>query len=206
MKMQVAKYLSLASIMATVAWFFWNPAGWSFEWEPVVVFLASLGAFVGFDWKDHSGARKTEEQAGAHPSDIFLFKQLIELLPSSGVIHFLKTHDFLGSFKRDEINPIEEFLYEWGNAEHEFQDKDVEELKGELYVAARKFNTLVGKYTSPNKYGFQAVRPDHYEGGHQRELEFQREAEEIGDAADEVVAKHQEFVRAGRQKFGDGTI
>jgi len=205
--MQVAKYLSLASIMATVAWFFWNPVGWSFEWEPIAVFLASMAAFIAFDWEDHSGVHKTErEEATIHPSDVFLFKQLVELLPSSGVINFLKTHDFLGSFQRDAIQPIEEFLYEWGNAEHEFQDERIEELKVELYGAARKFNTLIGKYTSPNKYGFQAVRPDHYEGGHQRELEFQQEAEEIGDAADVVVAKHQEFVRAGRQKFGDDTI
>lgn len=205
--MQVAKYLSLASIMATVAWFFWNPVGWSFGWEPVVVFLASLGAFIGFDWKDHSGTHKAErEEIAAHPSDVFLFKRFIELLPSTGVIHFLKTHDFLGSFNRDGIRPIVQFLYDWGNAEHEFQDKEIEALKAELYGAARQFDTLIGKYTSPNKHGFQAVRPDHYEGGDHRELEFQREAEEIGDAADLVVAKHQEFVRAGRQKFGDGTI
>ena len=205
--MQIAKYLSLASIMATVAWFFWNPVGWSFEWEPVVVFLASLGAFIGCDWKDHSGAHNAKsEEVAAHPSDVFLFKQLIELLPSTGVIHFLKAHDFLGSFKRDSIRPVEQFLYEWGNAEHEFQDKEIEALKAELYGAARTFDTLIGKYTSPNKHGFQAVRPDQYEGGDQRELEFQREAEEIGDAADLVVAKHQDFVRAGRQKFGDGTI
>lgn len=205
--MQFAKYLSLMSIMATVAWFFWNPNGWSFEWEPVVVFLASLGAFIGFDWKEHSISRKTQERAtDAHPSDVLLFKQLIELLPSTGIIQFMKTHDFLGSFKRDEINSIEEFLYEWDNAEHEFQDRDVEGLKVQLYVAAQNFDKLVGKYTSPNKYGFQAVRPDHFEGGHQRELEFQREAKEIGDAADEVVAKHQEFVRAGRQKFRAGAI
>jgi|GEM_PF-2220052 len=117
--MQIAKYLSLASIMATVAWFFWNPVGWSFEWEPVVVFLASLGAFIGCDWKDHSGAHNAKsEEVAAHPSDVFLFKQLIELLPSTGVIHFLKAHDFLGSFKRDSIRPVEQFLYEWVHLPH----------------------------------------------------------------------------------------
>lgn len=145
-------------------------------------------------------------EGSVHPSDIFLLKRLVELLPSTGVIHFLKTHDFLGSFSRADIKPIENFLYEWGDAEHEFQDKEIDALKKGLYGEARNFNNLLGKYTSPNKYSYQAVRPDHYEGGDERELQFQREADEIGEAADSVVHKHQELIRKTRKKFGDGTI
>lgn len=204
MKILIAKYFSLASIMATIAWFFWNPVGWSFEWEPIVVFLASLGVYFGCDWTAYSKAMKSDLiAASVHPSDRFLLKKIVKLLPSTGVIHFLKHHDFLGSFRQREIEPIEQFLYEWNNAEHEFQDEDIEKLKIELFEAARQFIALVGQYTTLNKNGFQAVRPDYYEGGGEREVEFRREANEIGKSADSVVEKHQEFVRVARHKFGD---
>lgn len=186
--------------MATVAWFFWNPQGWSFEWEPIVVFFASLAAFITFDIKEQSPLKSSDSQV--HPADVTLFNEFLQLLPSAGVIEFLRTHDFLGSFRRNNIEPINTFVREWSNAEHEFQDKDIEKQKQELYEAAQSFVRLIGSYTSPNNKGFQSVIPDYYEDGEERERTFKKEAEEIGDAADLVVEKHQEIIKVARSKLG----
>lgn len=200
--MLFAKYLSLTSIMVTVAWFFWNPDGWSFEWEPLVVFFTSLGAFIAFDRKETIEASKSIKVIpSVHPADVVLLKRFLRLLPSKGTIEFLKNHDFLGSFYREDIKPIQEFLGEWGTVEHEFHDKDIEAIKQKLYEAADNFNKLIGKYTSPNKKGFQSIRPDYYDGIEQREPEFKREAGEIGDAADLVVEMHKAFIRAAKSKL-----
>ncbi|WP_418141288.1 hypothetical protein NUW46_02155 [Marinobacter sp. MA] len=206
MKDQIAKYLSLAGIVATVAWFFWNPTGWSFEWEPIVVFLTSLGAFIAFDRREYSHSQHGTSDKVVNPSDVSLFEKALELLPSTTVVHFLKKHDFWRPFQRSEIKPISQFVYEWNNAEHEFQDERLEILKAELYEAASKFDRLIGIYTSPNKDGFQAVRPDSYEDGGDLESKYRREAKELGDAADEVVESHQKFVREGKQILGGKAV
>jgi len=51
----------LLSMIATVAWFLWNPSGWKFEWEPIVVFLGLLGTYVVIDVK-HTDKDKKESR------------------------------------------------------------------------------------------------------------------------------------------------
>lgn len=47
----IAKYAALIGLLATEAWFLWNPNGWIFEWEPIVCFVGLLGAYISLDIK-----------------------------------------------------------------------------------------------------------------------------------------------------------
>lgn len=206
MKNAVGKYLALASMLATVAWFFWNPAGWTFNWEPVAVFFGTLIVYIGFDVREHRGVALVSEQLSPpprpHPVDIELFARLRELLPSTGVIAFLREHDFLGAFDRDDIRPLNEFIREWDNAEHRYIDPELEVLRHALYQSVHRLCNLIAKYTSPTRMGRQSVRSDHHEYDPDREQRYHREAQEINECADQVVRSHQELFTRAREKLG----
>jgi len=71
----VTHYLTLAAMLGTVAWFFWNPEGWTFEWEPIVVFLLALTGFITTDFKNRNTV-EDRDCAGTperDPADINLY-------------------------------------------------------------------------------------------------------------------------------------
>lgn len=184
-------------MLCTVAWFLWNPVGWKFEWEPVVVFLFALAGFITTEVANGCG----KIPPLIHPNDYNLFKNLIELLPSSGPIEFIRRHDFIVEFDRDILKPFKVFIHEWDNAEHEFIDTELEEIRCELYKAVTAFNTSIGKFTSPNPKGYQAVRYEECRDDPNHEKRFREEAEIINNAADKVVEFHQQLIRKGRAKL-----
>jgi hypothetical protein len=194
----VAKILTLAGMLATVAWFFWNPSGWVFQWEPVVVFLFSLGGFVAAEWSGQYAGRKSQHDK-LHPNDKQLFREFLGSLSSNGVIEFLRGHDFLMEFDIESVSPLRTFLREWDNANHEFQGKELEKLRKELYEAAADLSLKISKYTSPNQSRMQAVRSDKLKHIEEHEKRFENEAAILSEAADKVVRIHQDLVRKGRQ-------
>ena len=192
----LAKILTLCGMISTVAWFFWNPVGWIFQWEPIVVFLLSLAGFVATENTRHTSLEKVQ----CHSNDKRLFTELLEVLPSKTIIEFLKQHDFLVDFQLDDLNPVRTFHIEWDNAEHEFLDEELENIRKALMDAAIDLRNKISKYTSPNQGGFQAVRSDRLKHNERHEERFRKEAGIINEAADVFVEAHQKLVRAGVKK------
>lgn len=195
----LAKVLTVTGMLATVAWFFWNPEGWVFQWEPIVVFLLSLAGFFAAE-KTGSSSKQERQVENSHPNDVQLFERLLEVLPSKTFIEFLKQHDFLLDFQLEGVDPLRRFINEWDNAEHEFQDSELEELRKSLMDAGNDLSYKISKYTSQNNSGWQAVRPDRLKHVEEHEERFRKEAGIIDAASDEFVRIHQELVRKGRQK------
>jgi hypothetical protein len=195
----LAKILTLTGMLATVAWFFWNPVGWVFQWEPIVVFLLILAGFVAAE-KTGTSAQQEKQEEKAHTNDVRLFGEFLEILPSQTFIEFLKRHDFLLDFKFESVDPLRKFISEWDNAEHEFLDSELEGLRKSLMAAGEELSHKISKYTSPNDSGWQAVRSDKLKHKEEHEERFRNEAKLINSASDEFVRIHQELVRKGRQK------
>lgn len=193
-----ARILTLTGMLATVAWFFWNPVGWAFQWEPIVVFLLALAGFVA---AEKTGQSVQPEKLGekAYPNDVQLFRKFLEVLPSKTFIEFLKQHDFLLDFELNRVEPLRMFINEWNNAEHEFQNHELETLRKSLMAAGEDLSHKISKYTSPNDSGFQAVRVDRLKHIEEHEERFRKEAGIIDSGSDEFVRIHQELVRKGRQ-------
>ena len=192
------KILTISGMLATVAWFFWNPVGWAFQWEPIVVFLFALAGFLGTEAisaKHTTGPQKAE----AYPNDIVLFREFTQLLPSHGPIEFLRRHDFLLEFDMKDVRAFLDFLRLWDNAEHEFQNPELEKLREEFLHATESLVESINKYTVPNRSGLQAVRVDELKHVEEHETRFREESAVINDAAEVVVRLHQDLIRAGRQ-------
>lgn len=191
----IAKYLTLLGMILSVAWLLWNPEGWTFEWEPVVVFTLTLAGFVGTDL--HLSKPKANG-LNAHDADLFsLFK--IELA-NHDTIEFLKNHDFLGAFKIEEISDLNKFTATWDNATHEFVDQSLETIRKTLYESVSKFCIAIGRLTSPNEMGNQSVVVNELKHIEEHWLRFQKEANELNLLADSVVNNIQALLRAGHAK------
>jgi hypothetical protein len=200
------KHLSLMVLLATVSWFFWNPVGWTFDWEPIVVFLGSLVLYIQQESQSSPKGEPAGEIVNAHPVDIKLFKKLQTLLPSEDVIRFLAGHDFFGSFHRQRIESLEEFRWSWNNAEHKFIDLELEKLREDLFLKTDQFYDAMAKYSSPNAAGLQAVKSDHPRITNNQDWEYwqdryRTEGDTINEKADELVKAHQLLFEKAREKL-----
>lgn len=185
-------------MLGCLAWFLWNPDGWKFEWEPLVVFITLFGSYMALDIKKS----KEPQKDYGHVNDIALFKKLQKALPIDGPIAFIRDHDFGDSFNLNAVTPIKDFSYYWDNAEHEFIDTELEELRKKLLEKASEFSLAIGKNTSPNNNGLQSVYPDsHLDPIEDFEKRIRREIQEIHDAADKLLNAHQTIIRVGRKKL-----
>lgn len=195
--------ITVLAMNATVAWFLWNPNGWVLQWEPIVVFLTLAIGLLGLLYKEDSGKSlpKNKNTKNAHPSDVKLFQEFIEILPSSGIIYFLKKHDFLTVFHTDDIQPLRKYLQTWDNAEHEFQDPILEKAHKELMKEAKILRDHISRYCFSDEHGRLATRVDRLKHIDEHEERFKREAAKINDAAETVVRLHQELIRHGRRRL-----
>lgn len=195
MRAKIAKYLTMLGMLFNVAWFLWNPDGWIFEWEPIVVFTLTLAGFIAADVYD----KPLHGSANLNSNDAALFKKFQDALPVNGVMRFIKSHDFLGSFNKEDISPMGRFAYEWDNPEHEFIHPTLEELRKEFLTTVNAFNIAVATYTSPNNSGFQAVRVDSQKHDPEHDARFRDEAKIINEAATKTYAAYESLVREARK-------
>lgn len=130
-----------------------------------------------------------------------LFNQFLSLFAENDRIRFFKEHDFLGSFQKDRIDGLNEFVETWDNAAHEFVDQDVEEKRKEIYDAAEKLALAIARYTTPSQFGYISVKPDSLPDGPTPDW-IKDQAKEMNDCASEFVKEHEKFIRFCRAKFG----
>jgi diacylglycerol O-acyltransferase len=68
-----------------------------------------------------------------------------EALPGAGIVDFLRNHDFINQFDVAYVWPVGEFIDSWGDAEHEFQNAEIEQLRIDLMAAADDLSKHIGK-------------------------------------------------------------
>lgn len=197
MRAKIAKYLTILGMLFNVAWFLWNPEGWVFEWEPIVAFTLTLAGFITADVYD----KPLHASASVNSNDVALFKKFQNALPVNGVMRFIKDHDFLGSFDKENISPMGKFAYEWDNPEHEFIHPVLEERRKSFLKAVNELNIAIATYTSPNNSGFQAVRVDSQKHDPEHEARFKDEAKIINEAATKAYVAYENLVREARQNL-----
>jgi len=134
-------------------------------------------------------------------NDAALFAELQDLLPSHGAIDFIKHHDFGGSFRLDNLDPIRLFGYEWDNAQHEFNDSALEAQRKQLLRAAKYFSEAIAYKTSPRR-GMQSVVPEDVSSTGPFPEWIRRDICEIHLAAEALVDEHQKMIRLGRKRLG----
>ena len=142
-------------------------------------------------------AQGTDAPALKH-IDQELYQDLTELLPSTGVIQQLEVQGLPPSWEPDLLAPLKEFWHNWNNAEHEFQDLEIQALRTDLMAAVDDLLSYQAQNTFQLDNGRQGIPPDWEDTQLARALEVDRLLVEKGDA---VVEAHQVLVRGVQKRL-----
>jgi hypothetical protein len=165
-------------------------------------------------WEDIAGDLATDEQAffKHYPQfspiknlpkehDHKLYEELMELLPSGGIIEFLNKNNMAGfSFLDSKLDPLRQFYYEWQRPEREFIHAELESIRLKLWQKADAYLGEIATRTFSS--GSQAERrsvPEEWEF-EEPEL-FWDVVSRLHSLAEEIVALHRTLVRTAREYF-----
>lgn len=130
------KALNLLALLAATAWLARTP-----DWEPAVTVLGLLAALIG---QELHSARLASERDSA------LFAKFLAEFPSNGrTAAFLVGHDLGTPFAHESITELDNFICRWNNAEHEFENKKLEEHRRKLWSLANEFRSELAVNTFP---------------------------------------------------------
>ena len=129
--------------------------------------------------------------------DRALFYKFINDFPSQGrSAIFLREHDIGGSFRSSDLTDIYNFLRVWNDAEHEFNNVELEKKRKALRDALHVFTRELGEHAFTT----------HIEGRLSigtRDFETRREMldlqERLNDLATKAYEAHQDLIREGRR-------
>ncbi|CAD7491024.1 hypothetical protein ACXRSW_01470 [Aeromonas dhakensis] len=156
---------------------------------------------------DNHGSMSTSKHTPVTPkaseireTDIELFERLREDLPSKGSISFIDEQNMAGfSWPRSKLDQLEAFYHEWGDAEHEFLDQDIESLRAKLYKLTGEYLGQIAINTVPaSNPEYRTVPPEWEETNSKQFFEV---VNNLHESAGEIVKTHQDLIRLGRQKL-----
>jgi hypothetical protein len=84
-------------------------------------------------------------------ADLGTLSDLLETLPSKGVIQWIRDTDFAGAFDRAELEPISRFIHERSGPEHEFLDNEIENLRQKFRANCIRFKEELAAECFPLK-------------------------------------------------------
>ncbi|MBU1164891.1 hypothetical protein KKA15_05025 [Patescibacteria group bacterium] len=176
----IIKLINLAALLGSVAWLSKDT-----NWEPLLLFLALLAAFLGQEiLPTIKKVNKEDKKLG----ELFLKE-----FPSNGKsCLFLKEHELHNPFRQSQLDEIEKFLSEWDNTEHEFLNKKLERIKKELLSKINKFLsslfTLVRAHDSDVN-----ILTTKLSGAYNKEVEEENDLKIAGlnKMATDIYKKHQ---------------
>lgn len=133
-------------------------------------------------------------------TDRKILQELLEVLPSHGVISFLRHHDFGGPYRTTSIEAIRQFVNNFDGPDHEFLDEQIESLRKDLHSSCTDFLHALAHRTFRVEFadGFLSIPSDWKTD--KTEL-WERARAEINTAADELCKSYDDLVRTARRKL-----
>jgi hypothetical protein len=144
----------------------------------------------------------TEEKFLKLDEEVFKFikKQIYE----SGVITFLREHDFGGSYQSDYVNPMVNLMYEIeNNPEVEFINADLEQTFANLIISIKKFLGYHAQYTFPHDVlsDYRWVPQDWLEKGEKSANRYYEVVNKLNEHSTNIVINYDMFAKLARRLF-----
>ena len=139
----------------------------------------------------------------AYINDQMLFNEFIKLVPSSPVIENLRWADFYAEVERVKYEPLRMFMHRWDNAEHIFNDLEIEKGRSNIMILTNKFFELIGAYTVPVGYNseYASVQDKNSERSQEFECRNKEQADEIHEILESLILAHQKFITLGKKMY-----
>jgi uncharacterized protein YukE len=137
------------------------------------------------------------------PDDREIIEDLIQMVPSDGIIEFLRTFSFGNAYRGDFMDPLYAFIDLRGGPEYEFIDIELEKLRKDLRAAIQAFLSLLHK----NTFRQQGIGGDHTLSRIPDEWEmtqgrrYHQAITDLNAAAGEVCKTYDDLVRNARAKL-----
>lgn len=143
-------------------------------------------------------AKRRDEHVDQITSDKILFSCFLEELPSSGVIEFVKTHDFGASYPVGTLRELKKFEREWGTPERCFLDNVINSKLEHLRMAISEFldysaeNVFTLK-DNPNR----AAIPKEWRDTHPDK--YRETVKKLNELGDQLATSHEDLVITARR-------
>lgn len=197
MRFTIENIVVVLSLIMFEAWFLKGYFSGSPEFEPAIGFLVVLGTLFAKDKiKEHFGL---SSEGGGH--DLSLFEEFQRIFPVEPTLRLLKETDFGASFRKQDIQPLYNFVESWDSVEKEFLNKKIENDRKALYQAAKELAGEFVKRTVPIGNGdCISVLPDNQRGG-PRPQHVIEDAKALNEKSRLFVPKYEKFVRKCKAKL-----
>jgi len=183
----ILKSTNLLALLLSEAWFIKQP-----DWEPAILFIGFLSSLIIQEMKSNN-------LKNSNLQDKELFRKLLNELPSNdGSINFLREHDFHNSFKLARLDQIRIFARNWDNAEYEFLNKKLENLRIELLNLIYEFIDISSHNTFSLANGFQTAIPK-YTDNHEIPDIRKKSIKKMNQLGDDIFIKHQELIKEAKK-------
>jgi hypothetical protein len=140
--------------------------------------------------------------SGSREIDRQLLARVWKLLGASGAHEFARDHDFGASFRASDAFPWFDLGHDLDRPETEFQDVELEKLRGNLLRSAKNFVSKIAEYTSPlaspKLQGFDSLFKSAY-----RE-EYRARAEKLNEFSSVAAETYMVLIREGMRKLDLG--
>jgi hypothetical protein len=134
--------------------------------------------------------------------DRALFVKFLQCLPSNGSVEFVNNHSFGNSFNFDNFNQLFEFYHTWNNAEYEFINPNLENLKKALFDKIAEFVDFSSLYTYGQRSGLYLAIPDAYLADEMNLPQHVHETiQALNKLGREVYEMHQNLVREAKKEL-----
>lgn len=146
-----------------------------------------------------------KENNSKHYCDIDkeLFSKFLKCLPSSGSVEFVNNHCFGNSFNLERLNQLNEFYFTWNNAEYEFLNPNLENLKKTLFDKIAEFVDFSSLKTYRQRNGLFLAIPDAYLADEMNLPQHVRDnIQTLNKLGCEVYEAHQNLVREAKKELG----
>jgi len=205
MKRKLLWIISFALVLGAEAWFLWPNDSWEFQWEPFLLFLASIASFIGIAFSDNPqnemDARNSEKRITS--TDLNTFKEIKDVFSEQGFLQFVREHDFGGAYLNTDIEPLRILIRKNRDVEMSFIDAETDGLWKKLYKSAKN---LIGHLDNKSFYiekkpnsEFKKIYP---EMAMEEELRFEA-VNTANKMATEFHENYLEFYNYFKTKFGD---
>ncbi len=185
---KISWFLSFLIVLGTEAWFLQPNKLWSFEWEPFLAWITSIGAFIAIErnlWKS------------IDTLDIELFKKIYAPFEDSGVLSFFKNHDFGGAFLDEQTRPLESFVLTFREVNRKFSNKKLEAKKCSTLLNAEELYRLLATHSFPleTNLNIRKIYPD------QLPEKNQEVVKQVNDSASKFYKSFSDFIYTAHEEL-----
>jgi hypothetical protein len=129
-----------------------------------------------------------------------LFAKLLQTLPSSGSIEFLKMHDVGGNFEWSRLDELHAFRHDWDSPEHHFLDQDLDSRRAQLCDAVGSYLDFLAlnTFATDAEHDRHRVPP---EWSWKQPQKYEDTIGALNSLVDKVVRAHGDLVMFARKRL-----